>query len=152
MEAPDHGHETTSEAYSYYLWLEAINGYVTGDFSSFNTAFKNLETYIIPTFQPTLGGYNPGSPATYADEKDTPQEYPSPMESGVPVGQDPLYSELKSAYGQDFMYSMHWMLDVDNIYGFGTRFYLRPCGFHSKNLQETPKGNVKPAPRNLALP
>jgi hypothetical protein len=23
VEAPDHGHETTSEAFSYWLWLEA---------------------------------------------------------------------------------------------------------------------------------
>ncbi|XP_066139275.1 exoglucanase B-like [Euwallacea fornicatus] len=119
VEAPDYGHETTSEAYSYYLWLEALNGYITGDFSSFNEAWKNLETYIIPTYQPTLGGYNPSSPATYADEKDTPSEYPSPMESGVPVGQDPLFNELKETYGESFMYSMHWLLDVDNKYGFG---------------------------------
>ena len=25
IEAPDHGHETTSEAYSFYIWLEAMN-------------------------------------------------------------------------------------------------------------------------------
>ncbi|KAL1490808.1 hypothetical protein ABEB36_013442 [Hypothenemus hampei] len=119
VEAPDHGHETTSEAYSYYLWLEAVNGYVTGDFSSFNEAFANLEKYIIPSYQPTLGGYNPSSPATYADEKDTPNEYPSALETGVPVGQDPLFNELKSTYGDAFIYAMHWMLDVDNVYGFG---------------------------------
>ncbi|XP_050313916.1 exoglucanase B-like [Anthonomus grandis grandis] len=119
VEAPDYGHETTSEAYSYYLWLEAVNGYVTGDFSSFNAAFNNLETYIIPTFQPTLSGYNTWKPATYADEKDLPSEYPSWMQTGVPVGQDPIYQELKAAYNQDFMYSMHWLLDVENKYGFG---------------------------------
>ncbi|CAG9768853.1 unnamed protein product [Ceutorhynchus assimilis] len=119
VEAPDYGHETTSEAYSYYVWLEAINGYVTGDFSSFNNAWNNLETYIIPTFQPTLGGYNPGKPATYADELDDPSRYPSPIQTGVPVGQDPIYQELKNAYGTDSIYSMHWLLDVDNKYGFG---------------------------------
>ena len=33
VEAPDHGHETTSEAFSYYLWLEAAYGKVTGDWT-----------------------------------------------------------------------------------------------------------------------
>ena len=32
-EAPDHGHETTSEAYSYWLWLEAAYGNLTGDWT-----------------------------------------------------------------------------------------------------------------------
>src|SRR5579872_247745 len=31
VEAPDYGHETTSETYSYWLWLEADFGRVTGD-------------------------------------------------------------------------------------------------------------------------
>jgi hypothetical protein len=119
VEAPDYGHETTSEAYSYYIWLEALNGYVTGDFSSFNAAWQNMEEYIIPKLQPNMGGYNPGKPATYSDELDWPNQYPSPQQTGVPVGQDPIWQELKNAYGQDTMYSMHWLLDVDNIYGFG---------------------------------
>src|SRR5258705_3950501 len=29
VEAPDHGHETTSEAFSYWMWLEATYGRVT---------------------------------------------------------------------------------------------------------------------------
>jgi hypothetical protein len=33
VEAPDHGHETTSEAFSYYLWLEASYGRITGDWA-----------------------------------------------------------------------------------------------------------------------
>ena len=33
IEAPDYGHVTTSEAMSYYLWLEAMYGKFTGDFS-----------------------------------------------------------------------------------------------------------------------
>ena len=30
VEAPDYGHETTSEAWSYYIWLTATYGEVTG--------------------------------------------------------------------------------------------------------------------------
>ncbi|MER6290211.1 glycoside hydrolase family 48 protein, partial [Streptomyces sviceus] len=39
VEAPDYGHETTSEAYSYLLWLQAMYGKVTGDWSKFNGAW-----------------------------------------------------------------------------------------------------------------
>ncbi len=31
-EAPDYGHVTTSEAMSYYMWLEAMHGKASGDF------------------------------------------------------------------------------------------------------------------------
>jgi hypothetical protein len=117
IEAPDHGHETTSEAYSFYVWLEAMYGRVTGDWSRFNAAWANLEQFIIPT-QQTMN-YNPSSPATYAPEFDQPSQYPSPLSSGVTAGQDPLYSELQSTYGNAAMYSMHWLLDVDNVYGYG---------------------------------
>jgi hypothetical protein len=37
----------------------------------------------------------------------------------VSVGQDPLASELQSAYGSSDIYGMHWLLDVDNTYGYG---------------------------------
>ena len=36
VEAPDQGHETTSEAYSYLIWLQAMYGKVTGDWTKFN--------------------------------------------------------------------------------------------------------------------
>lgn len=38
VEAPDHGHQTTSEAFSYYLWLEAAYGQLQGDWAPFNAA------------------------------------------------------------------------------------------------------------------
>ena len=49
VEAPDHGHETTSEAFSYYLWLEASYGRITGDWAPFNQAWTSIETYVIPS-------------------------------------------------------------------------------------------------------
>jgi len=49
VEAPDHGHQTTSEAYSYLIWLEAMNGHFTKDYAGFNDAWDVMEKYIIPT-------------------------------------------------------------------------------------------------------
>ncbi|MFJ7335158.1 glycoside hydrolase family 48 protein [Streptomyces sp. NPDC101116] len=121
VEAPDHGHETTSEAYSYLLWLQAMYGKVTGDWSKFNGAWDLMEKYMIPTHadQPTTSFYNSAKPATYAPELDTPNEYPAKLDTGVSVGRDPIAAELKSAYGTDDVYGMHWLQDVDNVYGYG---------------------------------
>jgi hypothetical protein len=122
VEAPDHGHETTSEAYSYWIWLEAMYGKVTHDFSFLERAWQNLEYYMIPRHadQPTNASYNSAKPATYAEEGDLPSEYPKPLEMGVQVGSDPIAAELKAAYGPD-VYGMHWLMDVDDVYGFGRR-------------------------------
>ncbi|MEW2287682.1 glycoside hydrolase family 48 protein [Streptomyces sp. NPDC047841] len=121
VEAPDQGHETTSEAYSYLLWLQAMYGKVTGDWSKFNGAWDLMEKYMIPTHadQPTNSFYNASKPATYAPELDTPNEYPAKLDSSVSVGPDPIAGELKSAYGTDDVYGMHWIEDVDNVYGYG---------------------------------
>ncbi|MEW1601030.1 glycoside hydrolase family 48 protein [Streptomyces sp. NPDC093808] len=121
VEAPDHGHETTSEAYSYLLWLQAMYGRITGDWTRFNDAWETMERYAIPTGadQPTNSFYDPSKPATYAPEHDTPNEYPSQLDPGVSVGRDPIAAELRSAYGTDQVYGMHWIQDVDNVYGYG---------------------------------
>jgi hypothetical protein len=124
IEAPDNGHETTSEAYSFYVWLEAEYGRVTGDWTRFNGAWQNLETFIIPT-QQTLS-YDPNKPATYAPEFAQPSQYPSPLDTGVTPGQDPLYQELLNTYGNAAMYGMHWLLDVDNVYGYGAKVVADP--------------------------
>ncbi len=122
-EAPDHGHETTSEAFSYWLWLEAMYGKVTKDFSHLDRAWSTMEYFIIPqkSDQPTNGGYNPGRAATFAPEMDHAEEYPVPLDPGVQVGQDPLGDELRQTYGTPDIYAMHWLVDVDNWYGFGRR-------------------------------
>ncbi|GJF30856.1 cellulose 1,4-beta-cellobiosidase [Kitasatospora sp. NE20-6] len=121
VEAPDQGHETTSEAYSYLLWLEAQYGRVTKDWTKFNSAWTLMETYMIPTHadQPTNSFYNASKPATYAPEHPLPSDYPSQMDSAVTPGNDPIAAELKSAYGTDDIYGMHWLQDVDNVYGYG---------------------------------
>ena len=63
VEAPDYGHETTSEAYSYWVWLEALYGQITGDWAPLNNAWDTMEKYMIPTSvdQPTNSFYNPNS-------------------------------------------------------------------------------------------
>jgi hypothetical protein len=118
VEAPDHGHETTSEAFSFWIWLEAQYGRVTQNWAPFNNAWTVMEKYIIPAHadQPTAGVN--GTPQ-YAAEYNLPSQYPSALNQNVPVGQDPLRGELQSAYGTGDIYGMHWLLDVDNTYGFG---------------------------------
>ncbi|WP_402467467.1 glycoside hydrolase family 48 protein [Isoptericola aurantiacus] len=120
-EAPDYGHETTSEAYSFWLWLETSYGQVTGDWEPFNHAWDTLEAYMIPTTenQPTNAAYDPDSPATYAPEFNHPSAYPSQLDTGVSVGADPIADELEQTYGTSEIYGMHWLADVDNVYGFG---------------------------------
>jgi hypothetical protein len=121
VEAPDYGHETTSEAYSYLIWLEAMYGKVTQNWAPFNASWALMEKYMIPTHadQPTNSFYNAGKVATYASEHPQPTGYPSQIDSSIPVGSDPIAAELKSAYGTDDIYGMHWLQDVDNKYGFG---------------------------------
>ncbi|MEV6105036.1 glycoside hydrolase family 48 protein [Streptomyces sp. NPDC051940] len=123
VEAPDHGHQTTSEAFSFWIWLEAAYGRVTGDWTPFNRSWEIAEASIIPPHvdQPTNSSYNPSSPATYAPEHPAVTSYPSQLDSSVSVGADPIASELASAYGTMDIYGMHWLMDLDNVYGFGNK-------------------------------
>jgi endoglucanase len=123
-EAPDYGHETTSEAYSYWAWLETMYGHITQDWTYLTRMFDNMEAYIIPTSQDqptTASSYNPASPAQFAPEFDLPNDYPTPLNPSVSVGQDPIGAELRATYGTSEIYGMHWLLDVDNWYGYGRR-------------------------------
>ena len=88
VEAPDHGHETTSEAFSFWIWLEAQYGRVTENWAPFNNAWNVMERYIIPSHadQPTAGVA--GTPQ-YAAEFDLPSQYPSQLQPNVPVGPGP---------------------------------------------------------------
>ncbi|MDT0341685.1 glycoside hydrolase family 48 protein [Streptomyces litchfieldiae] len=121
VEAPDYGHETTSEAYSYLIWLEAQYGRITEDWGPFNAAWEVMEEYMIPEAdeQPTNSFYDPSSPATYAPESTNPGDYPAELDNSIPVGDDPLANELSSTYNTDNIYGMHWLQDVDDIYGYG---------------------------------
>src|SRR5206468_1012242 len=106
-----------------WLWLEAKYGHLTGDWSKLSAAWDGIERHAIPTpqDQPTNRFYNAGHPATYAPEWETPDKYPSPLRGDVPVGRDPIAEDLKRTYGTADVYGMHWLLDLDNWYGFGQR-------------------------------
>jgi uncharacterized membrane protein len=123
VEAPDHGHETTSEAYSFWTWLEVMYGRVTGNWTPLQQMFDSMEAFIIPTpaDQPTTSFYDPADPADYAPEFDLPTGYPAPIDSALDTGSDPIGAQLQATYGTKDVYGMHWILDVDNFYGYGRR-------------------------------
>lgn len=118
VEAPDYGHESTSEAYSYYMWLEAMHGEFSGDFSGFKKSWDTTEKYMIPSHDDQPAMSSKGT-ATYAAEYNDPSKYPSALDSSKPTGTEPLTAELKDAYGTGDIYGMHWITDPDNWYGFG---------------------------------
>lgn len=123
-EAPDYGGETVSETASFWVGLEAWNGYVSGqlgtpDWSGYNNAWNKIEQYYIPsaTNQP-IAVYNPASPADYTPEGDLPSDYPRLGQPNAAKGADPLADELESTYGNKRMYLMHWIIDVEGAYNF----------------------------------
>jgi len=122
VEAPDYGHESVSETYSFWVWLEAAYGKLTGNYDGVEKAWSYLEKHLIPDSknQPGNSKYNPSSPATYAAEHDDIEDYPSTLifQDGI-VGEDPIAKELQQAYGTWDMYAMHWIIDGDNWYGYG---------------------------------
>jgi len=122
VEAPDHGHESVSETYSFWVWLEAVHGKLTGNYDGVSTAWSYLEKHLIPDSknQPGNSRYNASSPATYAPEDDDIENYPAQLvfQDGI-VGQDPIAKELQQAYGTWDIYAMHWIIDGDNWYGYG---------------------------------
>ncbi|QCU18937.1 glycoside hydrolase [Bacillus altitudinis] len=147
-EAPDYGHMTTSEAYSYWLWLEALYGHYTGDWSKLEAAWDNMEKFIIPVNedghdeQPHMSSYNPSSPATYASEKPYPDQYPSQLTGARPAGQDPIDHELRSTYGTNETYLMHWLLDVDNWYEYGNLLNPSHTAAYVNTFQRGPQESV----------
>jgi len=120
-EAPDYGHETVSETASYYNWITAYYGYLTGEWEDYNTSWDILEKYYIPSEedQPNLGDYDPSKCASFVNASKTPEEYPGKLDTSSPTGADNLHKELVSAYGTTSMYLMHWIFDVDNWYKYG---------------------------------
>jgi len=119
VEAPDYGHVSTSEAFSYYIWLEAMYGNLNEDYSGVKEAWQSMEEHAIPddSEQPGFGSINNLS-ASYAPEGDTPEEYPVKFDH-YNKGYDPLHEDLINAYGGEPMYLMHWLTDADNWYEYG---------------------------------
>ncbi len=143
-EAPDFGHETTSEAYSYWIWLEALYGRITKDWSFLTAAWDNAEANIIPgaADQPTSAAYVAAKPASFVAELPHLTQYPPALQMEVPVGQDPLAAELTAAYGNSNVYGMHWLIDVDNWYGFGRRSDGKTAPAFINTFQRGPEESV----------
>jgi hypothetical protein len=121
VEAPDYGHETSSETASYYVWVEAMYGKLSGDWTMYNKAWDVTEKYYVPSDsdQPNLKDYDPSKCASYVPGGALPDDYPGQLNLNAPTGKDALHAQLKSAYGKDSMYLMHWIFDVDNWYKYG---------------------------------
>ena len=136
IEAPDYGHETTSEALSYLVWTAAMRdnivnkankGEITvkgekdaasetvGDTAK---AWKTMEATLVPDTQAGIMQKQQLS-ATYSDEWEQIELYPTDMLTGNNAV-NPIHQYFTSAYGSDKgLYLMHWLADVDDWYGFG---------------------------------
>ena len=89
-EAPDHGHETTSEAFSYWAWLEAMHGNLTGDWAPLQQVFTSMESEHHP---------DRGRPA---DEQLLQRGRPRRLRArGRPAQRLPVVDQLEHAVGTD---------------------------------------------------
>jgi len=135
VEAPDYGHETTSEAMSYIVWVTAMHdvladkGVISGSTGDLQKGWKTLEALIpgwsVNAYQGEKGEIDYSSLWKLDKVKaDTTTEEPEP--SGYPAKQNgvdaynPIFKDFKSAYGSDNgYYLMHWLADVEDWYKFG---------------------------------
>ena len=126
-EAPDYGHETTSEAMSYIVWIAAMHdnlvkdGVVDGaSGSDLADAWKTLEA-LIPSKDQQAGFFTQSSLSAQvsAEHPDSIEKYPAEGSSSN-TGSNPLHSKFTSAYSSEGReYLLHWLADVDDWYGFG---------------------------------
>ncbi len=133
VEAPDYGHETTSEAMSYMAWVTAMHdvlaekGVISDSNRDLEKGWRTLEA-MIPGWSEIAYGYNTVKydtifeqerlKADCATEENDPSKYPA-TQNGVEAI-NPIYDDMKSSYGgENGYYLMHWLADVDDWYGFG---------------------------------
>jgi hypothetical protein len=131
VEAPDYGHETTSEAMSYLVWIASMRDHIVNQglttaenaptsSSELATAWSNMES-MIPTVQ--TGFWEKASSgslsAQYCDEYDEPEDCPTAAEAWN-TGVNPIQTYFTKAYSsENGLYLMHWLADVNDWYGFG---------------------------------
>ena len=135
IEAPDYGHETTSEAMSYLVWTAAMRDNIaknhadqvsTGNVTytqELSKAWTTMEN-MIPDVQDNFWSSSSVS-AQYCGEYDNPEQCPDSWTGEADkTAENPIFSYFTSVYkgkgGQGGLYLMHWLADVDNWYGYGT--------------------------------
>ena len=132
IEAPDFGHETTSEAMSYMVWVAAMHDNIVKNsgqsFSGASSndlakAWKTMEV-MIPDVQDNFWNANKVS-SQYCGEYDTPDQCPGEW-AGEPdkTAENPIFGNFTKVYkgknNKGGLYLMHWLADVDNWDGFGS--------------------------------
>ncbi len=118
-EAPDYGHETTSEAMSYIVWVAAMHDKLSGSGGELDKQWKVLEKMIPSSDQQNGFFAKTELSAQVAEEHpDSIKKYPSEG-SESNTGKNPLHSKFVSAYKSEGReYLLHWLADVDDWYGF----------------------------------
>ena len=131
IEAPDYGHETTSEAMSYLVWVAAMHDNIVknsgekfsgASANDLQKAWKTMEV-MIPDVQDNFWQSSSVS-AQYCGEYDTPDQCPNAWAGEASkTAENPIFNKFTSVYSgknnQGGLYLMHWLADVDNWYGFG---------------------------------
>lgn len=119
VEAPDWTHESASETASFWVKMEAWKSILSGSTLGLEKSWDAIESNWIPdaTGQP-WGDYNISQPASYVPDAATLMDTPMALSTSKTVGPDPLYTALFAAYNTKAMYLMHWLIDVDGVYGF----------------------------------
>ncbi|MBE6847345.1 MAG: cellulose 1,4-beta-cellobiosidase [Ruminococcus sp.] len=125
VEAPDYGHETTSEAMSYIVWMAAMQDNISNNTDYYGSAtndlakaWKTLEM-MIPSEQAGFWSKTSLSAQVAAEHPTDITQYPSEGSSGN-TGANPIHQYFTSAYpSQGGEYLLHWLADVDDWYGFG---------------------------------
>ena len=131
VEAPDYGHETTSEAMSYIVWMAAMHdvlaskNIISGSKGDLKKAWNTMEA-MIPGWSKASGRTDikydtfwkqSKIEADTSEECDQPSDYPA-AQPGVKAP-NPMFETFKSAYSSDKgYYLMNWLADVDDWYGF----------------------------------
>ncbi|EGC03621.1 glycoside hydrolase family 48 protein [Ruminococcus albus] len=131
IEAPDYGHETTSEAMSYLVWVAAMHDNIVknsgenfsgASANDLQKAWKTMEV-MIPDVQDNFWQSSSVS-AQYCGEYDTPDQCPGAWAGEASkTAENPIFNKFTRVYNgknnQGGLYLMHWLADVDNWYGFG---------------------------------
>jgi len=131
VEAPDYGHETTSEAMSYIVWMAAMhdvlvkNNVIEGSTGDIAKAWNTMEA-MIPGWSKAANRTDVKYSSIWqqqrlkadsAEECDLPSQYPAKQVGGDAI--NPMFDTFKSAYSSDNgYYLMNWLADVDDWYGF----------------------------------